>query len=64
MRKPAEWMYRSTDDPILEYIRKNHWGTPKTVAKGGLLDNPARGVFVINDAGIAYLEGELDANEL
>jgi predicted transcriptional regulator len=81
MRKAGEWMNRSTDDPILEYLRMERWGTPSTIASAigrsvehtgkrcrvlvshGLLDRPARGVYVINDDGVAYLDGELDTSE-
>ncbi|WP_233514306.1 MULTISPECIES: winged helix-turn-helix domain-containing protein [unclassified Haloferax] len=81
MRKRAEWM-RSVDDQILEHLRDEGAGTPKsisnvldknndyigercrTLTKYGLLNRPSRGFYLINDDGIAYLNEELDANEL
>ncbi|ELZ76090.1 hypothetical protein [Haloferax volcanii] len=81
MRKRAEWM-RSVDDQILEYLRDEGAGTPKSIAdvleknnnyigdrcrvltKYGMLDRPSRGLYLINETGIEYLNETLDAAEL
>lgn len=36
----------------------------RAMEEHGLIDRPARGVYVPNDATIAYLDEELDASEL
>lgn len=81
MRKRADWM-RHVDDPILEYLRDQGAGTPKSIADAlgknnnyigdrcrtltdyGLLKRPSRGLYLITEDGISYLNEELDATEL